>query len=172
MEEIYLSAKELGSLIDKPVRTIENWAAGNHIQQNSQGKYGVISAFKYQLATITQKLERNEQRLQEAEGSKDEVKLMAGQRKLIAEADKEEAIAAIKHLELKKLQGELVNAEEVEAVLSDYVSKARAKFINIPAKLALELSGLEPQGIQARLTAVIDEALIELGSDEEVGSRK
>jgi hypothetical protein len=165
MQEIYLSGKELGSLIDKPVRTIENWAAGNHIQQNSQGKYGLISAFKYQLAVMGEKLERNEQRLQEAEADKDEAKRMAAQRKLIAEADKEEAIAAIKQLELKKLQGELVNAEEVNAVLSDYVSKARAKFINIPAKMALELSGLEPQGIQARLTTVIDEALVELGQD-------
>lgn len=163
MSEIYLSGRELGEYIDKPVRTIENWAAAGQIKQDDKGKYGLISAFRYQLATMGEKLERSEQRLEEAQADKDEVKKMAYQRKLIAEADKEEAIAAIKQLELKKLQGELVNAEEVEAVLSDYVSKARAKFINIPAKMALELSGLEPQGIQARLTTVIDEALIELG---------
>lgn len=163
MEEIYLSGKELGQVLDKPVRTIENWAAAGHIKQDEKGKYGLISAFKYQLAVMGQKLERTESKLAEAEADKDEAKRMAAQRKLIAEADKEEAIAAIKQLELKKLQGELVNAEEVNAVLSDYVSKARAKFINIPAKMALELSGLEPQGIQARLTTVIDEALIELG---------
>jgi seryl-tRNA synthetase len=169
VQEIYLSGRELGEYIDKPVRTIENWAAAHHIKQDDKGKYGLISTFKHQLATITEKLERSEQRLEEAQADRNEVKLLAGQRKLIAEADKEEAIAAIKQLELKKLQGELVNAEEVHAVLSDYVSKARAKFINIPAKMALELSGLEPQGIQARLTTVIDEALIELGS--QYGSR-
>lgn len=160
-----MSGKELGRVIDKPVRTIENWAATNHIRQNSQGKYGLISAFKYQLASQRDKLQRNEQKLQEAEGSKDEVRMMAGQRKLIAEADKEEAIAAIKLLELKKLQGELVNAEEFAAALSDSVSKARAKFINLPAKLALELSGLKPEEIERRLTIAIDEALLELGDE-------
>jgi hypothetical protein len=166
LQEIYLSAKELGRAIDKPVRTIENWAANNYIRQNSEGKYGLISAFKYQLASLTDKLERNRLRLEEFEASIDDVKLPAVQRKLIAEADKEEAIAAIKLLELKKLQGELVNAEEFAAVLSDSVTKVKAKFINMPAKLALELSGLKPEAIQERLTLAIDEALLELGNGD------
>lgn len=164
MSEIYLSGRELGECIDKPVRTIENWAAAGKIEQDEKGKYGLISAFKYQLATIAEKLERTESKLAESEADKDEVKKMAAQRKLIAEADKEEAIAAIKQLELLKLRGELVDTESVDLVLSDRVSKARAKFINIPAKMALELSGLQPSAIQARLTTVIYEALIELGS--------
>ena len=156
MEEIYLSGKELGSLIDKPVRTIENWAAGNHIQQNSQGQYGLISAFKYQLATITQKLERNEQRLEEAEASKDEVKLMAGQRKLIAEADKEEAIARIKNMEADLMEGKLVDAELVLAQWQNAIAKTKAKFISLPAKLALELSGIDkPEAIQARAPSLV-----------------
>jgi hypothetical protein len=167
LEEIYLSAKQLGAAIDKPVRTIENWAAGSHIKQNSQGKYGLISAYKYQLATLAEKLERNEQRLEEAEADKDEVKKMAGQRKLIAEADKEEAIAQIKQLELAKMKGELVDADEVLDAWKGAIAKAKAKFISIPAKLALELSGLDkPADIQLRLTQVIDEALVELGDQD------
>jgi hypothetical protein len=167
LEEIYLSAKQLGAVIDKPVRTIENWAAGSHIKQNSQGKYGLISAYKYQLATLAEKLERNEQRLEEAEADKDEVKKMAGQRKLIAEADKEEAIAQIKQLELAKMKGELVDADEVLDAWKGAIAKAKAKFISIPAKLALELSGLDkPADIQLRLTQVIDEALVELGDQD------
>jgi hypothetical protein len=167
LEEIYLSAKELGQLINKPVRTIENWAAGKHIQQNSQGKYGLISAYKYQLATLEQKLERKEEQLQEAEATQDEVRLIAGKRKLIAEADKEEAIAGIKQLELAKLKGELVDADQVLDTWKGAIAKAKAKFISIPAKLALELSGLDkPEDIQARLTQVIDEALIELGDQD------
>lgn len=163
MDEIYLSGRELGECIDKPVRTIENWAVAGQIKQDDRGKYGLISAFKYQLQATSKKLEKVESKLAEAEADKDELKQMAATRKLVAEADKEEAIAAIKQLELKKLQGELVNTEEANAVWGDHVSKARAKLLNIPAKMALELSGLEPQGIQARLTIVIDEALIELG---------
>ncbi|MDJ0596690.1 MAG: hypothetical protein QNJ72_43115 [Pleurocapsa sp. MO_226.B13] len=58
MEEIYLSGKELGQYINKPVRTIENWAAAGRIQQNEQGKYGLISAFKYQLESLEVKLTR------------------------------------------------------------------------------------------------------------------
>jgi hypothetical protein len=164
-DEIYLSARELGEYIGKPVRTIENWAAGGHIKQNQQGKYGLKSAFKYQLESVEEKLAKALEKMAEAEADKDEAKLLAGKRKAIAEADKEEALAAIKHLELKKLEGELVDASQAQAVWRDYVSKAKAKFISLPAKLALELSGLKPEEIQARLTQVIDEALIELGSD-------
>jgi hypothetical protein len=167
LDEIYLSGKELGAVIDKPVRTIENWAAGNYIQQNSQGKYGLISAYKYQLANMGEKLERSLQQLQESIADKDEVKLMAGQRKLIAEADKEEAIAQIKQLELAKMKGELVDADEVLDAWKGAIAKAKAKFISIPAKLALELSGLDkPADIQLRLTQVIDEALVELGDQD------
>lgn len=160
-----MSGRELGAIIDKPIRTIENWAAAGNIQQDEQGKYGLISAFKYQVDTYAKQLGRAEGKIQELEAGKDKIKMMAGHRKFIAEADKEEAIAAIKQLELKKLEGKLVDAEKANAIFSDYVSKAKAKFISIPAKMALELSGLDPQGIQARLTNVIDEALIELGQD-------
>jgi hypothetical protein len=164
MQEIYLSGRELGEYIGKSVRTIENWAAARHIKQDSQGKYGLISAFKYQLATLGEKLERNEQHLQEMEADKDEVKKMAGQRKLIAEADKEEALAAIKQLELEKMKGSLVDAEEVLNTWRNAIAKTKAKFVSIPAKLALELSGIDkPVDIQTRLAQVIDEALIELG---------
>lgn len=165
MDEIYLSARELGKYIEKPVRTIENWAAGNHIKQDSQGKYGLISAYKYQLATISEKLERNERRLEEAEASKDEVRMMAGQRKLIAEADKEEAIAAIKLLELEKLRFCLIDAEEAEAAWNNLIINCVAKFTGLPAKLALEISSMEvPEEIQELLAIAISECLSELGS--------
>jgi hypothetical protein len=44
------------------------------------------------------------------------------------------------------------------------IANVKAKLIGIPTKVALELSGMDkPEDIQARLSAVIDEALIELG---------
>jgi hypothetical protein len=164
LDEIYLSAKELGQLINKPVRTIENWAAASHIKQNSQGKYGLISSCSYQLAALQEKLERNEQKLEEAAASKDEVRAMAGQRKLIAEADKEEAIAAIKQLELEKLRGTLINAEEAEIAWNNLVINCVAKFSGLPAKLALEIASIQvPQEIQDLLAIAISECLSELG---------
>ncbi len=86
-------------------------------------------------------------------------------RKLKAEADKEEALARIKNMEADKLAEKLVDAEEALNAWKNAIASAKAKLIGIPAKLALELSGLDkPEDIQARLARVIDEALIELGS--------
>jgi hypothetical protein len=167
-EEIYLSAKELGTYIGKPVRTIENWAAARNIKQNPEGKYGLVSAFKYQLATVEEKLEKTELHLEEARAGEGERRKIAVERKAIAEADKEEALAEIKQLELLKLKGELVDAVEVLDTWKSAIAKTKAKFISIPAKLALELFGLDkPTDIQARLTQVIDEALAELGDASE-----
>lgn len=163
MEDIYLSARELGKYIDKPVRTIENWAAARHIKQNTLGKYGLISAFKYQLTAVEEKLEKTKIRLEEAEASASEKSLMATTRKTVAEADKEEALAAIKQLELEKMRGNLVDAQEALDAWKSAIVKTKAKFVSIPAKLALELSGMnKPEDMQCRLMQVIDEALIEL----------
>ncbi|MEM8828780.1 MAG: hypothetical protein AAGE96_05415 [Cyanobacteria bacterium P01_G01_bin.19] len=171
MDEIYLSAKELAQQIDSKVRTIENWAANGNIEQNEKGKYGLISALKYQNEKLSLELGRTKLLLQEKEAeldrSDDELvkkAFAATQRKTIAEADKEEALARIKKLEADKLEEILIEAEEVKAVWVNAIANVKAKFINLPAKLALELSGLtQPAQIQDRLTKAIDEALIELG---------
>lgn len=165
LDEIYLTGKELGLAINKPVRTIENWAAGGKIKQDAQGKYGLISAFVHQNKELEQKLEKTKEKLVEAEADKDKQKRLASVRKLVAEADKEEAMAEIKQLELLKLKGELVDADEVLDAWKNAIAKTKAKLIGIPAKLALELSGMDkPEDIQIRLSEVIDEALIELGA--------
>ena len=147
------------------MRTIENWAAAGHIQQNEKGKYGQISAFKYLLAKKQARIEQLHDDLGKCETELDNPHKSAKERKIKAEADKEEAIARIKQLELEKLEGKLVDAEEVLNAWKNAIANAKAKFINIPAKLAWELSGLDrPEAIQQRLTESIDEALIELGS--------
>jgi Ni,Fe-hydrogenase I large subunit len=166
MEEIYLSAREVGEYIDKPVRTIENWAAAGNVRQNEQGKYGLISAFRYQLESLEVKLARTKLLLEEAQDKASEETKDIKERKLKAEADKEEALARIKNMEADKLEGKLVDAEEVLTAWKNAIANAKAKLINIPAKLAWELSGIDkPEDIQARLAQVIDEALIELGSE-------
>ncbi|MDJ0594901.1 MAG: hypothetical protein QNJ72_33810 [Pleurocapsa sp. MO_226.B13] len=88
------------------------------------------------------------------------------ERKLKAEADKEEALARIKNMEADKLAGKLVDAEEVLNTWKNAIAKTKAKFLAIPAKLAWELSGMdEPEAIQERLSEVIDEGLIELSQE-------
>lgn len=164
-----MSAKEVAASINSKVRTIENWAAAGNIRQDSQGKYGLISAFKYQLESLQTKLEKaNEakvelvQRLNENYGN-------ARERKAIAEADKEEALAGIKQLELEKLQGKLIDAEEVEHGWIDLITNCVSKFQTVPSKLALQLSGMDiPEEIQQLLSEVINENLAELADSETI----
>ena len=166
LDEIYLSARELAEHINGKVRTIENWAAAGNVRQDEQGKYGLISAFRYQLESLEVKLARTKLQLTEATDRASEETKDIRERKLMAEADKEEAIARIKKLEADKLEGKLVDAEEVLTAWQNAIAKTKAKFLALPAKLALELSGIdEPEAIQDRLCEVIGEGLIELSQE-------
>ena len=161
-EEIYLSARRLGEIIDTPVRTIENWAAGRKIVQDAKGKYGLISAFRYQLSSLQVQNEQLSVVNEDLRVLVEEPENSLANRKLIAEVNKEEAIAKIKQLELERLEGKLVDSEEVEEAWKNLVANCCAKFSGLPTKLALELSGMKPEEIQARLSEAIDEALVEL----------
>ena len=163
MEEIYLSGAELGSIIDAPVRTIENWAAANKITQDDKGKYGLISAFRHQKESLTIKLEKSRLMLQEANDRANAYTQHLKIRKLFAETEKEEAIAKIKNLEAEQKAGILVLAEEVLNEWANFIQSCKAKLIAVPSKLALELSGMDdPEAIQERLQEEIDTALTEL----------
>lgn len=166
MEEVYLSGRELAQIIDAPIRTIENWAAAGKVRQDEAGKYGLISAFKYRVESLKVKLKRSSLALGEMEERQLEGTKSLRERKLRAEADKEEALARIKNLDADKLEGKLVDAQEVKLAWESQISACKAKFLALPAKLALELSGLgEPDEIQERLRIAIDEGLFELASD-------
>ncbi|MEM7756580.1 MAG: hypothetical protein AAF298_00410 [Cyanobacteria bacterium P01_A01_bin.40] len=164
MEEIYLSAREVAEHINSKVRTIQNWAAAGNLHQNSQGKYGLISAFKFKVGAIAQDLEKTKVLLDEARADYEGEYRSARNRKAIAEADRHEVLAEIKKLELEKLRGVLIDAEKVEETWSNLITTCGTKFAQLPAKLALQLSGMEiPEEIQQLLTDVIYECLSELG---------
>ena len=168
-----MSAKDVARHTGSTVRTIENWAAASKIQQNDKGKYGLVSALKYQseklqvdLARVKLQLQSKEEELDRTDEEIEIEARLAKLRKVIAEANKEQELARIKKFEADKLNSVLVDAEEVAGTWKNAIAKTKAKFISLPAKLALELSGLDkPSDIQARLTVVIDEALNELGDD-------
>ena len=163
MEEIYLSGSELGKIIGTSVRNIENWTAAGKIAQDDKGRYGLISAFRHQKESLTIKLEKNRLMLQEANdrANADTERLRA--RKLLAETNKEEAIAKIKNLEAEQKEGALVSAEEVLNAWANLIQACKAKLIAVPSKLALELSGMDdPEAIQERLQEEIYTALTEL----------
>lgn len=154
MNEQYLSAAEVAKNVGVHYRTIENWAAQEFLQR-SEGKYGLISALRYRIGQLEA----------EVEGLKNNPKAELQLQKLKEEVAERKAIARIKNMEADKLEGKLVDAEETLFVWKNAIANAKAKFLAIPAKLALELSGASsPVEIEARLRRVIDEALEELGN--------
>lgn len=150
--ESYLSAAEVAKMVGVHYRTVENWAAQDYLDRN-EGKYGLISSFKYRISTLEE----------EVKSLKDNPKAELQLQKLTEEVSERRAIARIKNLEADLLEGKLIEAEQVAKIWGDQISKAKAKFIALPSKLALELSGIDkPEIIEEKLAIAINEALSEL----------
>ncbi len=84
------------------MRTIENWAAAGNIQQNEKGKYGLISAFRFQLGRLEEDLAKLSDEKAELIRRLNENYAEARERKAIAEADKEVAYPLNKSWKQKK----------------------------------------------------------------------
>ena len=153
--EQYLSAAEVAKRVGVHYRTVENWASQGFLER-SEGKYGLISALRYRIGQLES----------EVTGLRDNPKQELQLQKLVAEVEERKAIARIKNMEADLMAGKLVVAEEALVEWQNAIANTKAKFISLPAKLALELSGMDkPEDIQARLAIVIDEALNELGGE-------
>lgn len=77
-----------------------------------------------------------------------------------AQADKEE-------LAVFEKKGQLVDAAEIIQEYSGFVLACRAKLLSMPTKLAYELIEIDnPNIIQNKLEQAIDEALLDLASEE------
>ena len=153
MEEQYLSAIEVAKQVGVHYRTVENWAAQEYLERKN-GKYGLVSALKYRIGQLQD----------EVTGLKDNPKAELQLQKLREEVSERKAIARIKNMEADVLEGKLVDAEEAMVAWIQAIANVKAKLLAIPAKLALELSGISsPPKIMARLREVIDEALREFG---------
>ena len=152
--EQYLSAAEVAKIVGVNYRTVENWAAQDYLAREN-GKYGLISALQYRIVQLEA----------EVTGFKNNPKAELQLQKLTEEVAERKAIARIKNMEADLLEGKLVDAEDVLNTWRGAIAKTKAKFISLPAKLALELSGMDkPEDIKVKLTTVIDEALSELGN--------
>ncbi|MEM9271510.1 MAG: hypothetical protein AAGA80_00915 [Cyanobacteria bacterium P01_F01_bin.143] len=151
--ESFLSAVQVAEFVGVSYRTIENWSAQGFLTKDDQGKYGLISALTHRISILDKELME----------IKHDPNAELRTQKLAAEVDKERAIARLKNLEADEKEGKLVSAEQVKQIWDNHNANCKAKLLSIPAKLALELSGIEePELIQVRLTEVIDEALMEL----------
>ncbi len=127
--ESFLSAVRVAEFVGVSYRTIENWSAQGFLTKNEQGKYGLLSALTHRIAQLEKELEN----------IKDNPHSALMLQKLVAEVDKEKAIARLKNLEADEKEGKLVAAEQVKQAWDNHNANCKAKLLSIPAKLALEL---------------------------------
>ena len=128
MEDIYISAEKLGLMLGIGARTIERYKAQGKIEGNKSG-YGVISAYKHYVELLKGNIEDREKQINQLTEQAHTTRLNHLKvQKLEAEVRERNAIADIKELERDKLQGSLVEADEVVNYYKDLVIRAKAKF--------------------------------------------
>ena len=150
--EEYLSAAGVAKWVGVHYRSIENWKAQGKIE-SKEGKYGLKSAIAYRINSLEEEISQ----------LKIDPNLQLKVQKLAAEVEAKKAIARIKNAEADKVEGSLVDAEEVLSEWANLIQACKAKLNAVPSKLALELSGMDdPEAIQERLQEEIDTALTEL----------
>ncbi|MDX1372832.1 MAG: hypothetical protein R3321_10200 [Nitrososphaeraceae archaeon] len=163
MREYWKTAGEIARVTNYSVNTIEAYGLSGKIAK-SKGKYGLISAVQYKIKQLEDNLERAKNDRDKFKNQSEESVREAKERKLIAEANKEEAMAKLKQLEVAEKEGTLINAEIAAAGWSEQVIKTKFKILAIPRTLAAQLSNeTNSDIIEIRITEALNQALIELG---------
>lgn len=145
-----LSSSEIAKLTGLSDRTIRDWQIKNLIPK-SDNLAIVISGI---VAHLKKQVEEAKADQKGDELYKEKIRLTQ------AQADKVK-------LEISEREGELVLAREVIMAWSAFIIGCRAKLLSLPSKLALQLAAIsEASEIKGILEETIDEALLELGSEE------
>ena len=76
-----------------------------------------------------------------------------------ARADKEEALARLRQLEVAVKTGELLPADGVRETWAGHMATVRAHLLGLPARLGPLVAGLEPRAAEDELRLAIEEAL-------------
>ena len=165
-EEFYLSSAKIGAILGVSSRTVQRYKEEGYIGLTEAG-FPLIEAVKHYIQLLKDNIAKKQQKIDSISETEPATRLNSLKiKKLEAEVREQNAIADIKELERDKLQGSLVEADEVVNYYKDLVIRAKAKFLSLPDKLALELSGMSDQGeIQELLQLRIDECLSELSSE-------
>lgn len=138
--EYLVRSEELGKIIELSARRVNQLAKEGIIQKDQSGKFDLRKAVPLYMKYI----DKNDTLKRE---------------KTMHEKIKREKAS----LELKLMKNELHKSEDVEAVMTDMLSRCRAKLLGIPSKVAPFVIGYNEIGkIQAVIQKHIEEALIEL----------
>jgi phage terminase Nu1 subunit (DNA packaging protein) len=145
---VLVSAGELGKWVNLTARRAQQLAKEGLFGKAAHGKYDLRKCVKAYVKHLQDRLH----------GKRDEsdVLMRARERLVSAQADKEE-------MEVARMKGELIAAEEMRAAVGDMVNNCRARLLAVPSKLAPALKRMEtPQDVERCLADAVREALDEL----------
>lgn len=157
MQEFWVSGDFLAQRLDVDQRTIQRWAKDGKFRRRNRDEFDLVSADHWVISDLREKLEKEK-------NSADSFK---GRDALVsAQTRKFEAEAKLKELEYDQKTGQLIEVEEAIAEIKDAFARIKSKLTALPARLALELSGMnDPKNISGLLESVIDESLQELSAE-------
>jgi hypothetical protein len=165
VEAIYLTIGEIEEQLDLPYDCLLPYLDANNLKLNPGQPYDVIDIMSYIALTLSTEVSQLKEKLARINETSDlEAIEELKNNKLEAQTRLQIAVASLKEIKLKQLQGELVSNKELESQWSYSLVGFKAKLESIPNKVSLELSSINnPQNVNSVLTKLITEALEELG---------
>jgi phage terminase Nu1 subunit (DNA packaging protein) len=152
-----VSGQYLARRFGVDLRTIQRWAIKGHINREGTDEYDLDSADLYYIERLQDEIERYKKTFEGDGDGNPQARLV------LAQCRKTEAEAALKELELEKAKALLIEIKEVQDTLSHVLTTVKSRISALPARVALQLSGMDdPRAIAALLTKILDEALNEL----------
>jgi hypothetical protein len=165
VEAIYLTIDEISKQLDISYDCLLAYFSTNNIKVNKKQTYDVIEIMSYIARNLsTEVIKLNESLSKITLTDDQEVLMELKNKKIEAQNRLQTAIANLKEIKLKELQGELIANKCLESKWSYSLVGFKAKLESIPNKVSLELSAINnPQEVNCVLTKLITEALEELG---------
>ena len=164
VESIYLTIGEITERLDLAYEYLLPYFSANNISVNKQHSYDAIKIMSYIARSLDDERIELTERLEEISNpcDKEAIKQLKNQ-KVEAQTRLQIAVASLKEIKLKELQGELVASKDLESKWSYSLVGFKAKLESIPNKVALQLSDISnPEDVQTVLAKLISESLEEL----------
>jgi hypothetical protein len=166
IDTVYLTIGQIEEQLDLSSDCLLAYLKSNKIKINTKQTYDVIEIISYIARNLSTEVIELKERLSKITVTDDkEVLRELKNKKLEVQTRLQTAIASLKEIKLKQLQGELLGNKELESQWSYSLVGFKAKLESIPNKVSLELSSINnPQNVNCVLTKLITEALEELGN--------
>lgn len=153
MNEIELSAKDLGTMIGVSARMVLNLHERGIVVKASRGRYRVAESVKNYCAHL--------RATAAGRGGEDEAKTLTAERTRLAREQADQT--ALKNAALRR---DLVPAAEVEREWSEVLRRVRSGCMAIPSRIRQSLAHLTVYDVQT-IDAEVRAVLAEIGADDQ-----